>query len=144
MRHTTLGKFGACHLCVAPVTAFAMVNAFQRYVNTFGRDDNDIQNFIDCGLLIIDDLGTEPAIKNITQEHIYNIINERLLYARPFIITTNLSPAALADRYDQRLASRILSKDASTVISFSGSDLRIKSPAPNPSNPRKNPQNKKS
>jgi DNA replication protein DnaC len=61
-------------------------------------------------------------IKNVTQEHIYNILNERLLHGRPFIITTNLSPAAIMEKYDQRIASRLLS---ATLIEFRGEDLRI-------------------
>ena len=105
-------------------TAFNMVNTFQKFVNSFGREDTQLDKFITCDLLIIDDLGAEPTIKNVTQEHIYNILNERLLHGRPFIITTNLSPAALMDRYDQRIASRILS-NTSTIIEFRGPDQRI-------------------
>jgi DNA replication protein DnaC len=53
-------------------TAFAMVSAFQKYVQGFGQDIAIIEPFLDCGLLIIDDLGSEPTIKNVTQEHILN------------------------------------------------------------------------
>jgi DNA replication protein DnaC len=106
-------------------TAFAMVNAFQKYVQSFGGDTDAIDKFIDCELLIIDDLGCAPTIKNITQEHIYNIINERLVHNRAFIVTTNLAPSDLMDRYDQRIAGRVLSKQTSTVIEFTGTNLRI-------------------
>jgi len=106
-------------------TAFGMVKAFQNYIQTFGRDSSQIDNFLECDLLIIDDLGTEPIIKNITQEHIYNIVNERLVNERPFIITTNLDPDAIKEKYDQRIASRILSKETSRVIEVKCKDLRI-------------------
>jgi DNA replication protein DnaC len=106
-------------------TAFSMVNTFQKYVNSFGRDDEDLENFLNCEVLIIDDLGAEPIIKNVTQEHIYNIINERLYNGLAFIITTNLTPQQIMERYDQRIASRILSKENSTIIEFKGKDLRI-------------------
>jgi len=106
-------------------TAFAMVNAFQKYVNSWGRDFDSIDDFLSCDMLIIDDLGAEPTIKNITQEHICNILNERLSNGRAFIITTNLAPAAIIERYDQRIASRILSKETSTLIEFKGKDLRL-------------------
>jgi len=69
-------------------TAFGMVNAFQKFVNSFGRDTSLVDAFLDCDVLIIDDLGAEPIIKNVTQEHIYNILNERLVNNRAFIITT--------------------------------------------------------
>ena len=107
------------------ITAFGLVNAFQKYIQDFGRDSTEIDALINCDLLIIDDLGAEPTIKNITQEHIYNIINERLVNNRPFIITTNLSPVALIDRYDQRIASRITAGDTSARIEFKGKDLRL-------------------
>jgi DNA replication protein DnaC len=99
-------------------TAFKMINAFQKYVNSFGRDDGQINDFLDCDVLIIDDLGTEPIIKNVTLEHIYNVINERMVNKRAFIITTNLDPAALFERYDQRIAGRITAKENSTLIEF--------------------------
>jgi DNA replication protein DnaC len=108
---------------VCYTTAFNMVNAFQKYVQSFGRDDLALNEFLDCDVLIIDDLGAEPVIKNVSGEHIYNIINERLLHGRAFIVTTNLDPAAIMDKYDQRVASRIL---AGTGIEFKGKDLRIK------------------
>lgn len=107
-------------------TAFGMVNAFQKLVNSFGRDDERINAFLDCDVLIIDDLGAEPVIKNVTQEHIYNILNERLVNNRAFIITTNLNPSDIFERYDQRIASRILAKENSTLVEFKGKDLRVK------------------
>jgi DNA replication protein DnaC len=110
---------------VKDTTAFNMVKVFQEYVNNFGRDDEPISVFLDCDVLIIDDLGSEPLIKNVTQEHIYNIINERLVTGRAFIITTNLDPAALIERYDQRIASRILAKENSMLIEFKNTDLRF-------------------
>jgi DNA replication protein DnaC len=82
-----------------------------RPISCFGRDDEQINDYLDCDVLIIDDLGTEPTIKNVTQEHIYNILNERLVNKRAFIITTNLDPNAIMERYDQRIARRILAKE---------------------------------
>jgi len=107
-------------------TAFGMVTTFQKYVTSFGRDDEKVSDFLDCDVLIIDDLGAEPIIKNVTMEHLYNVINERLVNNRAFIITTNLSPDAIIERYDQRIASRILAKENSTIVEFKGKDLRVK------------------
>jgi DNA replication protein DnaC len=108
------------------VTAFSMVNMFQRFVNSFGKEIEAIDALLECDVLVVDDIGSEPIIKNVTQEYIYNVINERLVNNRAFIITTNLCPAALIERYDQRIASRILAKESSTIIEFKGKDLRIK------------------
>ncbi|MDR0475646.1 MAG: hypothetical protein LBH43_18490 [Treponema sp.] len=68
--------------------------------------------------MIIDDLGTEPIIKNVTFEHIYNITNERMVNKRAFIITTNLDQNTIIERYDERIARRILAKENSTLIEF--------------------------
>jgi len=106
------------------VTSFGLVERFKKYVQTFG-DETETDALFDCDMLVIDDLGTEPIIKNITQEYLYNVINERLVSGKAFLITTNLSPAALMEKYDQRIASRILSKESSVVIEMRSKDLRL-------------------
>ena len=106
-------------------TAFGLTQSLQKYIQSFGQDTEILDRFLNCDLLVIDDLGAEPTIKNITAEHIYNIINERLATGKAFLITTNLPPSAIFEKYDQRIASRILSKLTSTVIEFNGSDLRL-------------------
>lgn len=76
-----------------------------------------------CDLLIIDDLGTEPILKNVTLEYFYAIISERLSLHMPFILTTNLSPDNLFIRYGERLYSRLKSKSVA-IIPFNGKDER--------------------
>jgi len=105
-------------------TAFNMINEFQKYVNSFGRDNERIEDFLNCDVLIIDDLGAEPMIRNVTIEHIYNILNERLK-ERATIITTNLAPAEALKRYDQRIASRLYAKDTTTILEMTGKDKRL-------------------
>lgn len=74
-------------------------------------------------LLVIDDLGTEPILKNVTLEYLLLVISERLINGKPFIITTNLKLNKLELRYGQRLASRLNGKSV-TRIEFIGKDLR--------------------
>lgn len=83
--------------------------------------------FIESDLLLIDDLGSEPEIKNITTEYVYSIINERKSLGRPFIIATNLTPTQLAKRYGPRVASRIIDKSSTQTFNLKGDDLRLKS-----------------
>jgi len=109
---------------VENTTAFNMVHAFRKYDNSFGRDTETIDNFLECDLLVIDDLGSEPKNFN-ANEHIYNIINERLRNQRAFIITTNFNPLAINEKYDQRIASRMFADKTSTVIELDGKDLRL-------------------
>ena len=106
------------------ITAFGLVERFKKYVQSF-NDETQTDALFECDLLIIDDLGVEPIIKNISQEYLYNVINERLVNDMRFIITTNLDEPALKQRYDQRIVSRVLSKESSVVIEFNSKDLRL-------------------
>ncbi len=79
----------------------------------------------DCDLLAIDDLGTEPPLKNVTLEYLLLIISERELKDMPFIITTNLSPEQLLEKYGDRIFSRINDKKKGVHIKIDGDDLRL-------------------
>lgn len=88
----------------------------------FGRMEGDSETlFIDCDLLILDDLGTEFTGPFYTA-CLYNLINSRLLGGRPTIISTNLGRAELVDRYGEQTASRILG--AYEPLAFFGRDIR--------------------
>ena len=69
--------------------------------------------FGDClnaDILLIDDLGTEPILKNVTKEYLYNLINVRQINNKPTLITTNLSLDNILSRYDDRIFSRLGNK----------------------------------
>ncbi|QUH19284.1 ATP-binding protein [Alkaliphilus sp. B6464] len=86
------------------------------------NDDKEKYNLIfEADLLIIDDLGTEMT-NTFTNSEIFNIINSRLLSNKKTIVSTNLSPKEMMDRYDDRIFSRLFSKF--TVLHFFGKDLR--------------------
>lgn len=110
----------------------------RRFKNlAFEKNMLAIDDLLECDLLIIDDLGTEPSINNVSEENLYTVINERLLYKRPIIFSSNLSTNELTERYDQRLVSRILSNLTSKIIDFGKTDKRFEnkktSPAKKPS-----------
>lgn len=92
--------------------------------NFYGQDYQAPTDFLESDLLIIDDLGAEPTIKN-SDEFSYSVINERYANNRAFIITTNLSEEQILHRYDQRLYGRLFDKNRTAVITFNGKDLRI-------------------
>jgi DNA replication protein DnaC len=117
------GKLLDMGFSVLYITAFSLVQRFKDYI--FNFESSALDHLLTCDLLIIDDLGTEPKIKNISDENLLNVINERQAQEKPFIITTNLSPSDILARYDQRLASRILSKETSVIINMKGPDLRL-------------------
>ena len=72
-------------------------------------------------LLILDDLGTEYT-SAYTEACQYNIINTRILCSRPTVISTNLGFDELAQKYDQRITSRIAGAYSRLVLV--GNDIR--------------------
>ena len=84
--------------------------------------------FSDCmkaDVLLIDDLGTEPILKNVTKEYLYNLINVRQINNLPTIISTNLSEDDILSRYDERIFSRLANKNLSINLLLTSSDKRI-------------------
>ena len=79
-----------------------------------------------CDLLVIDDLGSEPIYKNVTEEYLLMILTERMNKSNPFIITTNLEQSELLDRYGDRTLSRLNDKKKGVFIQIKGEDLRRK------------------
>lgn len=73
-------------------------------------------------LLIIDDLGTEMPGQFVTAA-LYSLLNERLLAAKPMIITTNLSVEEVGRRYSPQIASRLYGSFAR--YTFLGEDIRV-------------------
>ena len=82
-----------------------------------------IENMLECDLLILDDLGTEYE-KKFTVSAVYNILNSRMLTSKPTIISTNLSLGDIEKRYDIRTVSRIIG--TMERIEFVGTDIRQK------------------
>jgi len=109
------------------VTAFSLIERFKNFIRSFAAayQDTETDALFECDLLMIDDLGTEPAIRNITEEYLYNVINERLVRGKPFLVTTNLIPIEIEQRYGQRLTSRLLSREKTILVKMSGPDLRL-------------------
>ncbi|MBR3864639.1 MAG: ATP-binding protein [Clostridia bacterium] len=108
------------------LTAVKLGDIFLTYHTASVSDKQAIFSLLTSSdLLVIDDLGTEPLLKNVTVEYLTAVISERLNLSKPFIITTNLSMDEIKNRYTERFLSRISSSE-SARISFSGCDLRQK------------------
>lgn len=106
------------------ITAFRMFEAMrQQHV---GNDDkfDGFTSLIEAPLLLIDDLGTEPMMRNITVEYLFTLLNERMAAKRHTVVATNLSPTELKERYGERVASRLLDRGACGSLPFKGKDLR--------------------
>ncbi len=75
-----------------------------------------------CDLLIIDDLGSENILNNVTTPYLYKLIINR--HKKNTIITTNLDPDKMAERYTKRVSSRLLDKNIAKNVTIQGIDLR--------------------
>ena len=72
-------------------TAFALNDLFLKYRTSFNENRAGLlDGVLQCDVLIIDDLGSEPNMKN-NEEYFYSVFNERLANNKNTIISTNLS-----------------------------------------------------
>lgn len=78
--------------------------------------------YLECDLLVLDDLGTEFS-SQFTGAALFNILNVRLVEQRPTIISTNLELGEIRARYNQRMASRLIY--GYKVLRFAGKDVRL-------------------
>ena len=108
------------------ITAFQMNNQFLKYHTCFDATKQSyLELMIEPDLLILDDLGTEPKLKNVTDEYLYLVISERMLKHKTTFITTNLTFDGIRDRYGERIGSRLFNKLKVFPIKLYGEDLRL-------------------
>lgn len=81
------------------------------------------ERLYDSDLLILDDLGAEFSTA-YTNAALFDVLNSRLISNKKTIINTNLSMRELAERYSDRVISRILG--SYQALQFIGEDIRLK------------------
>lgn len=106
------------------VTAFRMFEAMRRQHMASDERYEGFSALIEVPLLLIDDLGTEPMMRNITIEYLFTLLNERVAAKRHTVVATNLTPPQLKERYGERVASRLLDRGLCAAIQLKGKDLR--------------------
>ena len=104
-------------------TAYDLLDALRNAF--FSRASDSIQVYFEVPLLLIDDLGMEPLMENITVEQIYNLLNTRLLRGLHTAVSTNLSWEELRARYTERVSSRLLDTRTGMAIFLQGKDIRL-------------------
>lgn len=95
----------------------------QKFRREAGDDgaDGDVERYLKCDLLILDDLGTEMATSFI-QSAVYQLVNTRLMTGKKTVISTNLSPEEIGKRYGAAVLSRI--EGEYRILPFFGEDIR--------------------
>lgn len=111
---------------VSFVSAFEMNNLMLSYHTCFDSKKQDyLDALISPDVLIIDDLGTEPILKNVTLEYLYLILSERSRANRLTVISTNLQPTGILEIYHERIFSRLANKREGLFLQIEGTDLRL-------------------
>ena len=92
----------------------------------FRRDEDEssadnVERYLNCDLLIVDDLGTEMTTAFV-QSALYQIINSRLIRNKKTIINTNLRLEDLGQRYGAQIRSRL--EGEYELLPFIGEDIR--------------------
>ncbi len=85
----------------------------------------EFDRLLDAPILMVDDMGSEPMMRNITVEYWFTLINERMAAGRHTVIATNLSLVDLKERYTERIASRLLDRARVEAVGLAGEDLRL-------------------
>ena len=105
-------------------------NIFAQFENRkFQRDAEGVQTardetrrYLNCDLLILDDLGSELTTQ-FTQSALYELINTRLVSDRRTVISSNLTPEDVVRRYTPQISSRLLGEFY--ILHFFGDDIRL-------------------
>lgn len=131
-----LGKtfLSTCIAKVVSESGFSVV--YDTAVNVFARFEEerfsrgytdmdalraDLDRYMNCDLLILDDLGTEMTT-SFTISALYDLVNTRLRTGKKTIINSNLGVEEIRRRYSVQIASRL--QGEYTVLSFYGRDIR--------------------
>lgn len=108
---------------VLSITASRLIEVLRKAAFESG---NALDRLYEIDLLIIDELGMEPMLNNVVVEYLFMVINERCRSGKALLISTNLTPDQLAQRYTERIASRLLDTQNSRCLRFIGNDLRLR------------------
>ena len=118
-------RVGSRGFPVTRVTAYRMFDAMRRRHVGDAEDADSFTALLETPLLLVDDLGTEPMMRNITVEYLFLLINERMEAGLSTMVTTNLNPAQIQERYGERVCSRLFDRASALAIRLEGKDLRI-------------------
>ncbi len=106
------------------ISAYSLLDVMRKAY--FENNSERLRPLMDAQLLLIDDLGTEPLMENITVTQLFNLLNERQNAQLHTIISTNLSIPELKTRYTERITSRLLDERRCKILKFIGKDIREK------------------
>jgi DNA replication protein DnaC len=108
-------------------TASSIFSKFEdfKFSRTNDKEEarSEMNRYLECELLIFDDLGTEMSTE-FTTSVLYEIVNTRLATGRKTIISSNLTLDEMRRRYSEQIMSRL--EGEYQVLTFRGEDIRRK------------------
>lgn len=112
VRYETVGRL---------MQVFEMRQFSKQGSDAFLEAQAEIQQYLSCDLMLLDDLGTENAAY-VTEPALYELVNTRLTQNKNTVISTNLSAEELSKRYSPQLYSRL--NGEYWMLNFYGEDIR--------------------
>jgi DNA replication protein DnaC len=106
------------------VLIISAYNLLELVRKAYFSNEERAEELSEIDVLMIDDLGSEPLMQNVTVEQLFNLLNERLDKGLSTVISTNLTMEELQGRYTERIASRLRDKNNWKVITLEGKDIR--------------------
>ncbi|MEN6340112.1 MAG: ATP-binding protein [Clostridiaceae bacterium] len=103
------------------VTAYAFVQTVLRDIR---ERTEKAQRYQTVPLLVLDDLGSEPNIPNVSFEWLFAVINERTIAGRATVCSSNCTLKQLSELYDERFMSRLCDRNTTQVLMLTGDNLR--------------------
>ena len=108
---------------VVMISAYRLLDVMRQY-QFRGENAAYVADLLSCDLLCIDDLGSEPMLRDVTVSTLYHVVNERRNEKRALLISTNLDNDGLYGRYDDRVGARLTDPSRMKVLEFAGMDVR--------------------
>lgn len=109
---------------VQKLTAYQLTERMRQMV--FDHEPEAMAALLEVPLLLLDDLGVEPIISNITIEQLFALLNERELRGLHTVISSNLHADELTKRYTERVTSRLYDRRTTAMLFFKGDDVRLR------------------
>ena len=89
------------------------------------RDPQPMPDFHAPDLLILDDLGAEPMLNNITRENLTNLLDARQRQGLATAFSSNFTREQIINEYGERFAFRLLSPRNTLTLELIGENLRL-------------------
>lgn len=93
-----------------------------RFHSGYGDTEKQLDRYLECDLLILDDLGTELG-NQFSESVLYHLLNSRINSGKSMIVSTNLGERNLLERYGDRITSRLFGEFFPLVLR--GKDIRL-------------------